>query len=350
MIGAAIWIALGAFDSGSEDTVTVAETPTTQVAATATQVPQTQPLEVEDPTPIPEPTALDIPTPEATAVPPTAVPTEVPEATAVPAPAPTAVPATNSGSGSGNSGSGGSGSGGSAPAATNTPVPDNVTIRCTTEGAKPTEAEVGEAVGPFTAATTPAEAASGITFTWDFGNATGAVGSVTPAVSYASTGTYRIGLTGVDASGNAYSGNCATIKVGETAAAVKVSCSVKPADTDLKWEDALPGDELILTVSWTPADTPIRLQVDLGPGEDLIWYSDVTSPWGLSHTFTKFGADFGVYYRYLDQEENLLCPAFKPGSAGAVPAPTADPTLLTATPTPAATSTPTATATATPTS
>ena len=107
-------------------------------------------------------------------------------------------------SGSSGSGSGGSGSG-TAPAATNTPVPGNVTIRCTTEGAKPTEADVGEAVGPFTAATNPAEAASGITFTWDFGNATGAVGSVTPAVSYAETGTYRIGMSGVDASGNTYS-------------------------------------------------------------------------------------------------------------------------------------------------
>lgn len=316
LIAAAIWIGLQALnDSDSANPVTVNNgVASSDVAPTATAVPVTQPVAAPQPTA--PPTALPLPTEVPTEVPtaapepepteeptPVPAPTSPPAPTAAPAPVATAAPAADSTTTADTTDT--------ADTTTDAPLGD-VTIAC---GTIPKKLAQDEAMGPFEATTVPETAAAALRFQWNFGNGFTVGSQNTPTVSYDTSGDYTVTITGTDiATGQTFTNTCGTVTVGSPApATVDVKCSVKPKDTTLKIADALPGDIMVLTVSWTPKSVPLRLTYgEFTSNDPIVLVNDDASPNVQENG--NFGADdsFVITWQYLEKDlrGRLSCLAY----------------------------------------
>jgi hypothetical protein len=285
IIGAAGFLVYGAL---SDDDVVAATMPTALETQTA------DPTTVPAPTPRSLPTPLTLPTaPAVAAVPvtPTVTVTPLPAQTTPPAPQPTA-----------------------GPAPTSTPDPSIVTVAC--KGDIPGTVDTGQAFGPLTAVTVPAEAAAGYIFTWNLGNSTTQTSLSTSNVSYAEAGTYTITLAGNSAAtGVAIFVTCATITVSEPVANLQVSCSVSPANSEIELASAKAGDVMRITTIWSPTNIQLSLQYEFEPFDDLIIINPAATGDSQTNAFSGDDAVFSVFWRYGETGEagQLTCPAYPGG-------------------------------------
>lgn len=350
IIGAAGYIAYGALSEDDQDLATgeddVAEVDATPTATSPPETDTVEPAEVAEPTALSVPTAAAAPTATArpggtaTATPGSTSAPVAPTATTRPAPQPTAP---------------------TGPAPTATSDPSIVTIAC--GGTIPGSIEVGETFGPLTAVTTPPEAAASLRFTWTLGNTTTVMSPATGNISYANTGNYTISLVATNpGNGSTASATCGSVTVTESMASLDVECAVSSV-LGVPLNDARAGDNMRVTISWTPDDVPLYLQYEFEPTDDLIIVNPASSPNTRDNSFSFDGGTFRIFWRYEETGETgrVSCAAY-PGSDGggtsptstAVPTtgatPTPTPTTVAgATPTPTTGASPTVTPTATPT-
>lgn len=328
IIGAAGYIAYGALSEDDQDLATGDDDTAIEATPTATAPPQTdivEPTEIAEPTALVVPTAAIVPTP--TAGPTTATPaaTSAPQPTTPPAPQPTTPP-------------------GPAP----TETPDVVTIAC--GGTIPSSIEVGDPFGPLTATTTPADAVSALQFTWSLGDSRTVAAAQTGSISYDTPGSYTITLGASNSvNDDTASATCGTVTVTEPVVTLDVSCSVTSV-LGIPVDDARAGDNMRVTVSWTPSDIPLYLQYEFEATDDLIIVNPASSGNSQENGFSTNGGVFRIFWRYDETGETgrVSCPAYPGADTGTGPTPTAIPTPF-ATPTPTGTvvGTPTPTPTGT---
>ena len=322
ILAAAIWFLLQAL-SGDDNTAV----DTSNLVPTSTPVPTVpaQSAELEEPTPVPSPTPLQLPTPLPL---PSAEPTEV---AAEPTVAPTAAPAPTSAPSQPSQPSQPAGP-------TPTPTVDASILVVSCSGASfPISVAVDEAIPQLTASVTPAEAAANLQFLWNFGNNTVAGAPNSGTVMYSAEGSYTIALAATDRTTQEVTNvTCGTVNVGTTSGggstgnqALTVSCQVRPNDANVKWEDAETSDIMRVTVSWTPADTPLQLQYEFPIPAPIVFSNDATSPDSLTFSFSNKSAVAKIFWRDTASGDTgrTSCPAFTdPPAASATATPTPTPT------------------------
>jgi len=331
IIGAAGYIAYGALSEDDQDQATgdddsVAEATPEPTATAETETEPVEPTEAAEPTALVVPTAAAVPTATTPATTGTPAATAAPTATSPPAPQPTS----------------------SGPTPTETP--DVVTIAC--GGTIPGSIEVGDTFGPLTATTSPPEAVSALQFTWNLGDTRTVSAAQTGQIGYENPGTYTITLNASNSvNDDTASATCGTVTVNEAMVSLDVSCSVSSV-LGIPVDDARAGDNMRVTVSWTPSDIPLYLQYEFETNDALIIANPASSGNTQDNSFSSNAGVFRIFWRYEETGETgrVNCPAY-PGAPdpGVTPTsfPTPTPTLGSATPTP--TPTPTGTVVGTPT-
>ncbi|MEM7095449.1 MAG: PKD domain-containing protein [Actinomycetota bacterium] len=309
IVACGIWFLLQALgDDTTEQAIDSSEVPTATPIPTS---PAEDVNEVAEPTPVPSPTPLAIP--QASAV--DGAPTSEPEATPEPttAPAPTAVPAVRQ-------------PGPSGPTPTPTPDPDALAITCS--GASfPVTTDPGDPIDALFIEVSPAEQRDVLQFLWDLGNGTFAGASNVGNITYATVGTYTIKVTATNSETlETTEVVCGQVFVGTTpgdgggddgstdTGPLTVSCTVRPARPELlKWEDAVPGDAMRVTVSWTPADAVLDLTYNFPAPSPAVIITDASTGDNQEHAFVTRQDVMEIWYVNQETGERsnqVRCPAF----------------------------------------
>lgn len=306
IIGAAGFLAYGALTDDDQDIATGDSDAAVATTSTAASLPEPQPSAA---TPAAGPTPLTIPTPiTLPSSPPATAATDIPAGTTTPVPAPITPSASQPTAG---------------PPPTATPDPNAATVSC--GGVIPATADTGQAFGPITAVTVPAEAAAGYVFTWTLGDNTMLTTPSIGELSYPDAGTYTITLAGSNATtGASLSATCGTVTISEVVANLQVICTVSSVDSEVELAAARAGDVMRVTTTWSPADVQLSLQYEFETNDDLIIVNPATTGDSQTNAFSSGDVAFSVFWRYHDTGETgrLTCPAYPGVEIGGTPTPT----------------------------
>ena len=102
---------------------------------------------------------------------------------------------------------------------------------------------------------------------------------------------------------------------------------VTPVDSELQLAAAKAGDDMRVTVRWTPDDEKLRLQYEFEVNDQLIIVSEATNGDSVTNAFSGDDGVFSVFWRSNNTGETgrLSCPAYPGGEVVGTPTPVPDP-------------------------